>query len=251
MKNIKEIESFFHNTDPGWWNPDCDHDNRFWFFKAQSEYISTQLKKHAPVNSGVRALDAGCGRGIHSLLLQNLGYEVVSMDINQSMLYLTGNIVNSKLVKGSLMKMPFKDEAFKVILSIGTSMHVSSVTKLMSEIYRVLSPDGLAVVSISNKYSLYVIWTTRINRILAKHQQLYHCTQFTHWSFSNILRLQKFKIIDSMGFAVVPPISLKLNWQRNIISPFMSKCSSRPFDWFLGRYFGCGVTFIVKKNTVH
>jgi len=106
-KDRGDAESYFRNADASWWNPNCGYDNRYWLFKAQSEYVRKQLKKHAHIRSGTRALDAGCGRGIHSRLLRDLGCSVTSLDINPEMLSLTGEIVDSVLVEGDLMGMPF------------------------------------------------------------------------------------------------------------------------------------------------
>lgn len=246
-RNQRDSTSFFQNADASWWNPNCGHDNRFWLFKAQSEYIRKQLSRHVLDLSTIQALDAGCGRGIHSLLLRSLGYAVTSLDINAKMLALTGGIVDSTLVEGNLMNMPFGNASFEVVVSIGTSMHVPSVGSLISEIHRVLTPSGIAAVSMANKFSLYVLWTTRINSVLVNHQELYHRDQFTFWSFQKLLIEHGFQIVSSEGFATVPPISLKEGWRWNIINPMISKLFSGPFDWALGRYFGCGVTFIIRK----
>jgi hypothetical protein len=127
-------------------------------------------------------------------------------------------------------------------------MHVPSVDMLISEIDRTLISEGIAVVSMANKLSLYVMWTTKINNVLVNHQKLYYRDQFTFWSFRKLLVQHGFKILSSRGFAIFPPISLKSEWHYNIINPFMSRILSRPFDRMLGRYFGCGVTFIIKKK---
>jgi len=246
-KDHDEAEAFFRHADASWWNPNCGHDNRFWLFRAQTEYVGTQLKKHVPKIDGIRALDAGCGRGIHSQLLDQLGYKVTSFDISPKMLALTGAIVDSTLVEGNLMHMPFADAAFNIVVSIGTSMHVPSVNVLMSEINRVLMPNGIAVISMANKLSLYVLWTTKINHLLADHQILYRRDQFTFWSFRKLLLANHFHVISSAGFAMIPPISLQTGWRKNIINPFTSRLLSLPFDWLLARYFGCGVTFVICK----
>lgn len=246
-KKHSDIENFFRNANANWWNPNCGHDNRFWLFKAQSEYVRRQLGRNILKSEHIRALDAGCGRGIHSRLLRDLGYEVTSLDINPKMLALTGGIVSSALVEGNLMDMPFNDLSFDTVISIGTSMHVPSVDKLISEIYRVLNSKGIAAISMANRLSLYVLWTTKLNSVLANHQKVYHRDQFTFRSFRKLLIGHGFEILDSKGFAIIPPISLKEGWRCNIINPLLSRLLSLPFDWLLGKYFGCGVTFIVRK----
>lgn len=248
MKSRDKIEQFFKTANPSWWNPDCAHDNRFWLFKAQSDYIREKLKFHVHPNRANKALDAGCGRGIHSRLLAEMGYSVTSLDINTEMLGLTSKVCNSTLVQGSLEDMPFKSKTFNVVVSVGTSMHVSSIGNMMTEIRRVLCDDGVAIVSIANKFSLYVLWTTKINKHLRRHQGRYHRRQFTNRSFRMTAKTCGFEVIDSAGFAFVPPLSLVPGWRMNIINPMMSRFLSKPFDWILGKYLGCGVTFVLRKG---
>ena len=248
MKDKPDIETFFRTADACWWNPNCGNDNRFWFFKAQSRYIERELERCIGGQKDITALDAGCGRGIHSCLLQKLGCRTTSLDINPDMLKLTGTISNSTLVEGTLMNMPFDNKTFEIVISIGTSMHVKSISIMLSEIHRVLKNNGIAIISMANKFSLYILWTTKINHRLVQHQKLYHRTQSTFWEFKRMLPGQNFKIISSRGFAVIPPISLETGWRKNLISPLTSKILSFPLDWVLGQYFGCGVTFVIRKK---
>jgi ubiquinone/menaquinone biosynthesis C-methylase UbiE len=242
-----KIEAFFRTARVSWWNPNCDHDNRFWFFKAQSEYISEQLKKYSVILDGAAALDAGCGRGIHSKLLSELGCSVISMDINPDMLRLTSEVCGSVRIEGSLMAIPFESESFDIITSIGTTMHVPCIGIMMSEVSRVLKRGGIAAVSIANKYSLYVLWATKLNKRLVQHQSCYHRRQFSYWEFKTLIEAYKFSLLDTAGFALIPPLSLNEKWKGTVISPLVSKVASLPFDQILGKFFGCGVTFILKK----
>lgn len=247
MKDKNKIESFFKTANTSWWNPASTYDNRSWFFGKQLEYIRRHLIKRVTTISNSSALDAGCGRGVHSELLASLGCVVTSLDLNREMLQLTNDLCDTRLVEGSIMDMPFDPESFDIILSVGTTMHVLSVDTMMSEIERVIRKNGIAIISIANKFSLYVLWTTRLNADLVRHQGRYHRRQFSFWEFRDIALRHGFVVLDSTGFAVVPPISLKVGWRWNIIPPLLSRIMSKPFDWILGKYFGCGVTFVLKK----
>jgi ubiquinone/menaquinone biosynthesis C-methylase UbiE len=164
------------------------------------------------------------------------------------LLVLTQQTAVSKCVEGTLMDMPFGDAEFDIVLSVGTSMHVPSIDTLFSEIYRVLKKNGIAVISMANKMSLYVQWTTRINRRLVRHQQLYHRRQFTYRQFKHLLVDKGFAVLDAAGFATICPISLKENWKNNIITPRTSKVLSFPLDQAVGKYLGCAITFILRKR---
>jgi ubiquinone/menaquinone biosynthesis C-methylase UbiE len=249
MSRRKVIESFFERAPTSWWNPEGGHDKRVWFFKKQTQFIRAQLEKRIANLSSLQALDAGCGRGVHTLLLEKLGVgHVVSIDINHDMLLHTQEISSSDPINGSLMKLPFIDNSFDIVISVGTSMHVPRIKIFLSELHRVLKNQGHAAISFANSMSIYVFWVTRINGILKKHQRLYHRQQFTYCRFARLIKKQGFSILDCKGFAVVPPLSLKKEWQNTLISPFYSQLLSSPLDPFLGKYIGCGVTFIVQKK---
>lgn len=248
MNEKENVESFFRRADISWWNPIESVDQRAWFFESQTRFVMIKLLKYLRDLSGIRALDAGCGRGVHSSLLEGLGLSVTSLDINPDMLVCTRKMSNSDLVEGSILAMPFSDSSFDVVLSIGTSMHVSSVGTMIDEINRVLKKQGIAIVSMANRLSLYVMWTTRINSRLVKHQALYHRRQFTFWEFRTTLIRAGFQVLDVKGFAVIPPMSIQQGWRGNIIGSRLSRILSMPLDRFLGKYFGCAVTFVLRKT---
>lgn len=53
-------------------------------YLAEAEYIASHIKRYLPKAS--RLLDLGCGTGIHAEHLARMGYEVVGVDVSESML---------------------------------------------------------------------------------------------------------------------------------------------------------------------
>ena len=99
---------------------------------------------------GGRLLDWGCGYGQMSYLLRNRGFEVVSYTIEAE----EPSPWNSFLREQDLdvvygedpVRLPFGDESFDLVLSCGVLEHVEDESGSLTEIRRILRPEGLFVV---------------------------------------------------------------------------------------------------------
>jgi len=244
---MEKIEKIFQEKDIEWWNPVEGVDKRAWFFNKQLLFIKSVLCDLRELGYSV-ALDAGCGRGRYSQLLRSIGFRsVFSLDINNEMLKTTLSCTITPCVQASLMKMPFEESSFDVVISIGTLMHVPYAELALREIYRVLKPSGVAIVSSANVFSLYSVWTTRLNPILAQHQNLYHRRQFSFWEFIRMLEKTGFTLLESRGFSTISPLSILPRWKITIIPVFLSRWLSKILDPMFSKRFGCSLTFVLTK----
>lgn len=110
----------------------------------------------AKVKEGEFFLDLGSGRGGDVLKAakdvgpHGLAYGV---DFTREMLNTAENtrkklkIENAKFVESAIEDLPFSENTFDVIISNCTINHSKDKPKVFSEIYRVLKPNGRAVVS--------------------------------------------------------------------------------------------------------
>jgi SAM-dependent methyltransferase len=104
-------------------------------------------------------LDAGCGTGEKTLCLANMGYEVVGVDFAPETVVeaqTTAAHPRVKIQQADLNELPFPDGKFGAVVIWGVLMHVLDLSKVVSEISRVLRPDGKLVVCDNNLHSLDV-----------------------------------------------------------------------------------------------
>jgi SAM-dependent methyltransferase len=97
---------------------------------------------------GKRALDLSCGGGHTSVMLAKYGYHVVATEYG-----LLGPMgLNIERVGGVDLnqKLPFKAASFDAVNIIEVIEHIENQPQLIREIARVLSPDGVALISTPN-----------------------------------------------------------------------------------------------------
>lgn len=108
-------------------------------------------------NSARKVLDLGCGTGRHTILLAKKGFDVYGLDISKEGLRQTAeslrkNELKAKLRCGSCYKkFPYKDNTFDAIISVQVIHHnyVKKIRYCISEIERVLKPNGILFVTVA------------------------------------------------------------------------------------------------------
>jgi len=98
----------------------------------EERIIAKALRKYA---SGTRALDAACGTGRVTLLLQKLGFAVVGCDISASMMNVARRKVNEdsrapSFVQADARRLPYRDSSFDIVSCVGLVMHLDQTPRV-------------------------------------------------------------------------------------------------------------------------
>jgi ubiquinone/menaquinone biosynthesis C-methylase UbiE len=101
-----------------------------------------------------RIMDLGCGTGRHTIYLEEQGFYVYATDISETGLEYTKskatklNLNNIEFKQHDMREIPYDDNSFDGILCVWTTGHgtLEYCGKNVSEIYRVLKPNGIVVV---------------------------------------------------------------------------------------------------------
>jgi ubiquinone/menaquinone biosynthesis C-methylase UbiE len=107
---------------------------------------------------GEKILDAGCGTGIFTLDYLAQGAEVVGLDISEPMLRLAKEKAAGypfSIVKGDMLYLPFKDNAFDKVVSVTALEFIADGRKAVDELFRVTRPGGRIVAATLNSLSAW------------------------------------------------------------------------------------------------
>ncbi|MDZ7369674.1 MAG: class I SAM-dependent methyltransferase [candidate division KSB1 bacterium] len=139
------------------------------FIRRNYEHRYRLIEQVAARHSGGRVLEVGCGAGWELLHWVRCGMRATGLDLSETALALARknfehNGLEATFRHGSAEKLPFSDNSFDVVASLGVLHQTESTQKAVSEIYRVLRPGGEAVITLYYKYS-WKILLTKLGRV--------------------------------------------------------------------------------------
>jgi len=147
----KKVASYYDQEAEKWVKDTFTEPEQYYF----SPYF-TRLAELKP--KGKCALDIGCGGGVFTFELCHYPFsEIYALDISEKMLSVVEHerkrrgITNVKTIKSDVEKLPFEDNSFDFIISVGVMECLKEQKKALAEMYRVLKPGG----------TLYIRWINR------------------------------------------------------------------------------------------
>jgi len=212
------LEFYDLNAD-NWWNEDTKIYNLYHLNKPRFEFFN----RYIPNWQGLKALDVGCGGGFSCEFMAELGVDVYGIDQSQKCIEAATNHANTSGFEidyccGMAENMPYPDNYFDVVVCVDVLEHVASVPYVISEIFRILKPNGLFFFDTINrnfKSRFVMIWL--MENILGEIQRGVH-----DWNkfikpeeLTNFLEKSGFKDIEMKGFDIFGE-ALQLNFIRYI-----------------------------------
>lgn len=112
------------------------------------------------VARGKRVLDVGCGNGYILSRYARCGARVTVVDLTWTALHLTRARFRLEGQAGTFLqadaeRLPFRDGAFDLVVSVGVLHHVPDIEHAIEEIGRVLRPNGQIILMLYHRNSLH------------------------------------------------------------------------------------------------
>jgi len=157
----KEIEKF-SKLAKDWWNPNGKFKPLHLFNPVRIEFIKNKLISHFKLNANslkplkkLKILDIGCGGGLLSEPLSELGADMTGIDasyenIEIAKLHSKEMKLNIKYIHSSPENLNFKNE-FDVILNMEVVEHVSDLNLFIENCSKLNKKKGLMIVATINK----------------------------------------------------------------------------------------------------
>lgn len=147
MLEKEAINNAFYNELGQKWYTATDHaiallraENR-----ARTPWIIETIHQHF-TQTNTQILDVACGAGFLSNPLAQAGFKVTAVDLSEDSLKVAALMDQTQSInylKADAYALPFLDHSFDVVCSMDFLEHVDNPQKVISEIARVLKPNGL------------------------------------------------------------------------------------------------------------
>jgi SAM-dependent methyltransferase len=177
---------------------------------------------------GKLVLDAGCGMGRFAEIVHNYGGQYVGLDYSfaiDAARANVGQLPGVHLVQANLFQLPFADNTFDLVMSLGVLHHTPDPRRAFGSLPRVLKPGGsLSVTVYDAGNKVYVMnsrfwrrFSTRLPR-RALHLISYAAAPLYYlWTLPGLGWL----------FRLMAFISLERDWRWRVLDTF---------DWYSPRY---------------
>ena len=127
--------------------PECS--GEIWYEHWHRYALARQLSQHCTV------LDVACGEGYGAAMVAEAADKVVGVDLSADAIRNAknnyGHHANLQFVTASCECLPFSDASFDFAISFETIEHIETQKEFISELTRVLRPDGVLILSSPNK----------------------------------------------------------------------------------------------------
>ncbi|MBM7663244.1 ubiquinone/menaquinone biosynthesis C-methylase UbiE [Bacillus mesophilus] len=142
-------------------------------------------------------LDAGCGDGYGSYMLQKQGFKVTGVDVSTNMIEIAkGRDTKNELqfLQSDIAKMPFPDASFEAIMAINSLEWTIDPLEVVKEFKRVLRPSGTLCIGLLGPTA-----APRQNSYQRLYGENVICNTMMPWELQSLAEENGFRLIDGHG----------------------------------------------------
>lgn len=136
-------------------------------FRNRYRFVQDQMRRLSGRYQFERALNLGTGEGDYDRMLAAYAREVVGCDVNEEDLaharQINADILNLRYEANDALNLTYPDAHFDLVVSCEVIEHVGKPERMVAEIYRVLKPGGIAVMTFPSRE--FPITYDPVNRI--------------------------------------------------------------------------------------
>lgn len=207
--NKEELKKF-SKTAEQWWDKDGEFKMLHKINPVRLEYLKNKIIQHyaietkdsTPLN-GLKILDIGCGGGLISMPLAQMGADVTAIDANESNIKAAGDYAKDNQIDIQLQHitaeelLPKANQSFDVVVSLEVIEHVANPKDFIQNLTKLVKPGGMVVISTINRtLKSYVFAIVMAEYVLGwVPKKTHHHSKFIKPSELN-------KMINNTGFSL-------------------------------------------------
>jgi SAM-dependent methyltransferase len=227
----------------------------FWWYRGMRSILFRMMEPQLSGRRIERGLEAGCGTGYLSHLLQReRGWPIVPMDLSGHGLQYARELGVQRPVQGDIRALPFADSAFDLVMSVDVIAHLppGEEPHAARELVRVTRRGGLLVVR-----------TAALDILRSRHSEFVHERQrFTRRRFMGLFAGAGIRILacSYVNSLLLPAALLKFRvWEPllrkpaesgvHLVEPWLDRLLYMPLG-MEAAWIGAGRSFPIGQSLV-
>ncbi|MEO0479326.1 MAG: class I SAM-dependent methyltransferase [Planctomycetota bacterium] len=214
--------------------------DHFWFRGRRAIFesiLKDTFEKSRQSGEKPRILEVGCGPGGMLPLVERFG-DVHALDISFESMEQCRDSGYPKVVAGSGLDLPYKDQSFDMVCLFDTIEHIPEDQKVLEEARRILKPGGVVFVSVPAYQFLF-----SQNDRLVHHQRRYTKAMLRERFAGAGLAPKKLTYFNTFLFPLILPAVMMVKAKEKIVGlpegqTNLSHSFFKPihdvFAWFMG-----------------
>ena len=198
-RNVKEIKEIYDTLAD-------EYDKIHFHPNSAAEYVERRrlnlIYPYLQKSKGLRILDVACGTGTYLAIGKRMGAEVFGCDISRNMTQICKDKGINNIFVADYHFLPFKDNTFDLVLCINAIHYTNNVEKVISEMKRVLSDNGIILLTYFNILNFRSI--NYVRRIYKKNSQISYQHRYFPFQITKILKKVKLTPTGHCGINLLP-----------------------------------------------
>ena len=180
-----------------------------WWYKARRKILLNLIKQYR-FNFGkdIKILDMGCGTGLLLKEFEGLGI-CYGMDISQKAVDFCGKRGINNVQIADAVNIPHPDNKFDIIISLDVIEHIKDDEDALKEIYRVLKPQGVAIITVP---AFMFLWG--ITDVISHHYRRYVLSELQIKIKENHFSIIRSSYFNTFLFPFIALVRLAVRWLR-------------------------------------
>jgi len=257
--DIKSFDNNWNNRNETYYNhwtaKEPINQTQFAFFNHWITFKSI-INESKIFNGGKKVLEVGAGRGSASAFFSNNGYQTTLLDSSDKVLNVAKTIfkknnLHADFIVGNALSLPFNDESFDIVFSIGLLEHFDEVLKPISEQIRVLNKGGIwfgyIVPEMENNVQKDFGWVNEILKTFKNNiideipKESVYRTSYKSSHYKKILQNLNLKNINGSGIYPVPMISNSIDFPFTLMNENAERVLVKKFKEILSERLEKGI----------